>query len=278
MRRFEFHKMHGAGNDFVLLDLRGQTVPVDAALATRLADRRLGVGCDQVLVLRHPENAGRAARYEILNADGSSAGQCGNGARCIALYLDLMHENPSGSLVLESPSGDVAVERCADGEYQVDLGRPAFEPENVPINSTPYNGKYHLETPWGAVSFAAASMGNPHALLEVENIAQAPLETLGYHLGQHEVFPRGCNVGFVEIVDRGTLHLRVCERGTGETQACGSGACAAVAMLRRDDRVNDTVNVFLPGGHLVIKWPGTGFPVTMKGPAVYVFRGTVDND
>ena len=276
--RIEFHKMHGAGNDFVLLDFRKQGMAVDAALASRLADRRLGVGCDQVLVLRPAEHADHTARYEILNADGSFAGQCGNGARCIALFLELNSDSPSGPLALESPSGIVHVERCEDGEYEVALGTPGFEPDQVPIDGTPDNGRYRLDTPWGEVSFTAASMGNPHALIEVKDVGRAPLDTIGRHLSRHAVFPQGCNVEFAEIADRGTLRLRVYERGVGETLACGSGACAAVAMLHREGRVDAAVDVFLPGGHLVIKWPGPGLPVRMKGPAAYVFRGRMKHE
>lgn len=275
---FVFHKMHGAGNDFVLLDLRDQSLDLDASLASFLADRHLGIGCDQILTLHQPKHVGSAVRYEILNADGSSAGQCGNGARCIALYLEMNGEGGSGLFVLESPSGEISITRCADGEYEVDMGEPAFESVLVPISMIPREGKYHLDSPWGYLEFGAASMGNPHALVTVAEIGSAPLSTVGEFIGRHEMFPEGCNVGFAEVVDRDTIHLRVHERGAGETLACGSGACAAVAVLHQDNLVNDKVNVFLPGGHLVIEWSGPGAPVSMKGPADHVFRGTVNHD
>jgi diaminopimelate epimerase len=270
-----FHKMHGAGNDFVLLDLRAQSVEPGVALCTRLAHRRLGIGCDQILLLYPPRLPGSLARYEIRNADGSAAGQCGNGARCIALYLVTNGESHAASLVLESPAGPVRIGRCADGEYEADMGEPAFVEELVPISIKPQGGRYELETTWGTVEFGAASMGNPHALVTVEDVATAPVETMGAFISRHGIFPEGCNAGFAEVLDRDNLRLRVYERGAGETLACGSGACAAMAILRRENRVNEVVNVYLPGGHLVIKWPGVGSSIRMKGPAVHVFSGTI---
>ncbi len=273
-----FHKMHGAGNDFVLLDLREQELDIDAGLASRLADRHLGIGCDQLLILRQTQQHGAKLRYEIRNADGSPAGQCGNGARCIALYLAMAGETGNGTMVLESPSGLIQINCCADGEFEIDMGVPAFEPERVPVSLMPQDGSYRLESPWGPLIFAAVSMGNPHALIEVDDIDLAPLETAGAFLSRHEAFPQGCNAGFAQVIDRGNIRLRVFERGAGETRACGSGACAAVAILRRGSRVDDVVNVSLPGGHLVIKWPGTGAKLLMKGPASHVFRGTVSHE
>lgn len=275
---FHFHKMHGAGNDFVLLDLRQQHIQMDTALASQLADRHLGIGCDQLLLLHAPLHADSAVRYEIRNADGSAAGQCGNGARCIALYLKMNGEAGSGGLRLESPCGPVHVECCPDGEFQVDLGEPAFDPELVPISMISPDGTYRLDAPTGPLEFGAASMGNPHALLEVKDLASAPVAAMGAWLGRHEIFPEGCNIGFVQVLARDTIRLRVYERGAGETLACGSGACAAVAILRRAGRVDQLVNVFLPGGHLVIEWPGAGFAIRMKGPATHVFCGTVGHE
>jgi diaminopimelate epimerase len=272
-----FHKMHGAGNDFVLLDLRGRDLQIDAAHARALADRRRGIGCDQLLILHAPRTPGCIARYEIRNADGGAAGQCGNGARCIALYLAMNAEVGSEPFTLESPSGPVTIARCPDGEFEVDMGEPDFAPDRVPIRLEPAAGHYTLASPWGELSFGAVSMGNPHALVVVDDIDLAPLQTAGAFLSRHEVFPDGCNVGFAEIQDRGSIRLRVLERGAGETLACGSGACAAVALLRHDRLVGDCVTVFLPGGHLVIKWPGSG-RIRMQGPAVHVFGGTISHE
>jgi len=273
-----FHKMHGAGNDFVLLDLRRQELDLTAKQASRMANRRLGIGCDQLLILHPSDRPDCLLRYEIRNADGSQAGQCGNGARCIALYLHLGGEYREGQLLLESPAGPVRIERCEDGELEVDMGEPRFEPENIPIGIKPADRHYLLDSPGGSIRFLAASMGNPHALIVVDELDNELVETVGPYLGQHDSFPEGCNVGFARLRDRKNLDLRVYERGAGETLACGSGACAAVAMLRLEDKVDETVNVFLPGGHLVIKWLGTGSGVKMKGPATHVFRGRMLNE
>jgi len=278
LQGLSFHKMHGAGNDFVLLDFRKNDLDLDAASASWLADRHLGIGCDQLLILRPPRQSDTRLSYEILNADGSAAGQCGNGARCIALYLAMNGEADSGVLMLGSPSGPVRIRRCADGEFEVDMGVPVFEPECIPVAMSPQDGRYQFGSPWGTLTFGAVSMGNPHVLLEVEDIGVAPLQTVGAFLGSQDIFPEGCNAGFAQVMDRGNIRLRVFERGAGETMACGSGACAAVAILRHRGQVNEVVNVFLPGGHLVIKWPGPGTGILMKGPATHVFRGTVSHE
>jgi len=271
-----FHKMHGAGNDFVLLDRRSDATPISAQQASAIANRRTGVGCDQLLILHPPGIPGSTARYEVLNADGSQAGQCGNGARCIALYLST---NGAGvSMLLESPSGPVRIARCADGEFEVDMGEPDFTPAHIPLALNGTDGRYQVDSPFGRLDFGAVSMGNPHALLDVPDVGKAEVGKLGSWLGGHAAFPEGCNIGFSQLVNRENLRLRVFERGAGETLACGSGACAAVAILRRQDRVDERVNVFLPGGHLVIKWPGPGSRVHMKGPARHVYTGTLSHE
>lgn len=290
--------MHGAGNDFVLLDFRQSEDKVGPELARKLADRRLGVGCDQILVLRPSQNPECTARYEVINADGSTAGQCGNGVRCIALYLKTRgefgaahsdsEESFEGLLSLEGPSGVVRLKQCADGEFECAMGEPRFAPNAVPIDldrtaqqaearggqETP--NTHVLELKNTEVRVGTVSMGNPHAVMQVEDVASAPLETLGPQISCHPAFPEGSNAGFVEWVDRNNIRLRVHERGVGETLACGSGACAAVAVLASQGLVSKSVNVFLPGGHLVIKWNGPGHTMTMKGPASHVFRGTLD--
>lgn len=274
--RLAFHKMEGAGNDFVLLDLRDQSIDITAALAQRLADRHRGVGCDQLLVLRDDAGSGSVARYDIRNADGSAAGQCGNGARCIGLYLFRQGEVDDGQpFQLDSPSGPVRLRRCADGEFEVDMGEPAFAPADVPLRLVPEEHVYRVASEWGPVAFGAVSMGNPHALIEVPDIDSAPLSSVGEFIGRHPAFPDGCNVGFAQVLDAGAIRLRVLERGAGETLACGSGACAAVALLRRAGRVHEAVRVFLPGGVLVIKWSGPGGRIVMKGPATHVFEGSL---
>jgi diaminopimelate epimerase len=272
----EFHKMHGAGNDFVLVDARHRPFGIDRALAGRIADRHRGIGCDQILVLREADDAASVLRYEIWNADGSPAAQCGNGARCVGLFLGRSGETGDEPFRLESPSGVVAIRRCRDGEYEVEMGRPEFEPSRVPLSLEPENGRYVLESPWGPLEFGAVSMGNPHALFLVEDIDRHDIPEIGRFLDAHGAFPEGCNAGFACVKAPGRILLRVIERGSGETLACGSGACAAVAVLRTWDRTEPEVDVHLPGGRLVIKWHGNGAPVVMKGPAEYVFRGTMN--
>lgn len=269
-----FHKMHGAGNDFVLLDWRDSARQLDVTQAALLADRRLGIGCDQILIVRASDNPGCLAAYEIRNADGSPAGQCGNGARCIALYL-LMQGATSTHFMLDSPAGPIAVSCCEDGEFELDMGQPRFAPDQVPINLSGKDHFYQLESPFGTLQFGAVSMGNPHALLQVADVENAQVAEIGRFLCQHSSFPEGCNIGFAQIMDRSTIRLRVFERGAGETLACGSGACAAVAILHRSGQVDQEVKVFLPGGLLVIKWSAVDRGVRMKGPATHVFTGTL---
>ncbi len=289
----QFHKMHGAGNDFVLLDQRESGHSLDSRLASRLSDRKTGVGCDQLLVLEPSKHKQCTARYLVFNADGSSAGQCGNGVRCIALYLkrrgefgpaeNAGDERAGTTLMLEGPSGIIRVRLCEDGEFECDMGEPSFSPADIPLDL------FHARTQAGAddgevvlrlgerdVRVTAVSMGNPHAVMLVDSTDSADVAISGPLISNHPAFPEGCNAGYAEIVDPDNIHLRVYERGAGETLACGSGACAAVAALRRKTLVSPEVNVFLPGGHLVIKWNGPGHEVTMKGPAAHVFRGTLD--
>lgn len=277
----QFHKMHGAGNDFVLLDFRQSDEDMNPALAQFLADRKKGVGCDQVLVLKPSDKPGCIARYEIYNADGSAAGQCGNGVRCIALYLSNRGEAlPGGQAIrLQGPAGIVGVVPCDDGEFECAMGEPAFEPTAIPVNedlASHSDGEWLIEINGQALRLGLVSMGNPHAVTVVASCAAAPVAELGPLVSTHEAFPEGCNAGFVEVVSREQVRLRVHERGAGETLACGSGACAAVAFLRSKDKVDKRVEVLLPGGHLVIKWSGPGSQLTMKGPATHVFRGTLD--
>lgn len=271
-----FHKMHGAGNDFVLLDLREQTYPLDSERAALISDRHRGVGCDQILVLRKPTQPQNVVCFEIWNSDGSMALQCGNGTRCIGLYLEMNGEIGAESFTLEGPSGKMFVQQCADGQFEVTMGVPDFEPAKLPLNLVPDNGRYRLESPWGPLEFGAVSMGNPHALVLVDDISDIRIQDIGAFISTHDSFPQGCNVGFAQVENRGKIQLRVYERGAGETLACGSGACAAVAILGQTGRVDDVVDVMLPGGHLVIKWPGSFQPVKMKGPAEHVFRGSLN--
>ncbi|MBO9829339.1 diaminopimelate epimerase [Xanthomonas sp. A2111] len=270
-----FSKMQGAGNDFVVLDLRDGTPPPDAALAVRLADRHFGVGCDQILTIEAPRDAAAVASYRIWNTDGSAAGQCGNGARCVAAWLVRDGSAPAAdTFVIESPAGSHHITRSATGEFAVAMGVPRFAPEEVPLVGFPRaRDEYVLPLQGGSVRFGAVSMGNPHAVLEVGLVDAAPVERLGPLLQQHASFPDSVNVGFVQVIDRGHLRLRVYERGVGETLACGSGACAAAAVMMQRGRVERDVRVSLPGGELRVQWPDDSAQVVMSGPATFVFDG-----
>lgn len=269
MSGIRFTKMHGAGNDFVILDRIAGTPFPDAALAQRLADRHFGVGCDQIMVV---ERSGAGFGYRILNADGSDAGQCGNGARCVASYLRQRHGLADGA-VLDSPGGPVAVGFLADDEIELALGAPRFEPAAIPLLASQPQQRYVIDLDTGPQTIAALSMGNPHAVLTVASVALAPVAEIGAQIECHACFPDRANVGFVEIVDRRHLRLRVWERGVGETLACGSGACAAMVALRITDEVDTSVAVDLPGGRLHVRWDGADQPVYLAGPAAFVFDG-----
>lgn len=269
-----FTKMHGAGNDFVVLDLRDGRAPPDAALCRALADRHAGVGCDQILTVESPRSAGAVASYRIWNADGSHGLQCGNGARCVAAWLlrDGAARPPDFSL--DSPAGSHAVRLLEDGQLQVDMGEPRFEPEAIPLAGfDAARDPYVLDLGGMPVEFGAVSLGNGHAVIEVDDVDDAPVASLGPALQQARAFPDSANIGFAQVIDRGSVRLRVYERGVGETLACGSGACAAAAVLIRRGRVAREIDVRLPGGTLRIGWPGEGQPIIMAGPAAFVFEG-----
>ena len=271
-----FSKMHGAGNDFVVLDLRDGTPPPSAAVCRALADRHRGVGCDQVLTVEAPVAPGAVARYRIWNADGSEARQCGNGARCVAAWLarDGAVDRSDATFVLESPAGSHRALRLDDGHYAIAMGVPRFAPQAVPLAGwSEAQDVYAMDIDGREVRFGAVSMGNPHALVEVADITTAPVATVGAGLQRHPSFPESVNVGFVERMSRDRIRLRVFERGAGETLACGSGACAAAAILMRRGTIDRDVAVVLPGGELRVAWPSDAAPVVLSGPACFVFEG-----
>ena len=270
-----FSKMHGAGNDFVVLDLRGDASPPSAALCRALADRHTGVGCDQILTVEAPASAAAVAAYRIWNADGSPAAQCGNGARCIAAWLVREGAAREPRFVLDSPAGSHEVQVLGGDRYRVAMGVPRFDPAQVPLAGVAAPAASYAATlPGGRqVAFGAVSMGNPHAVVEVDDVAKAPVDAVGPALQALPMFPQSANVGFAQVLDRARIRLRVYERGAGETLACGSGACAAVAVLVRQGRVDRDVAVLLPGGELRIAWPDDAAQVAMSGPAAFVFEG-----
>ncbi|MFL9584204.1 diaminopimelate epimerase [Stenotrophomonas sp. AB1(2024)] len=269
-----FSKMHGAGNDFVVLDLRDGTPAPTPALAAQLADRHTGVGCDQILTIEPPRAEGSVAAYRIWNSDGSQSEQCGNGARCVAAWLVRDGAAQGEHFNIDSPLATHAIERVGADHYAVAMGVPRFEPHKVPLlGFARAREEYLLPLQGDTVRFGAVSMGNPHAVIEVGLVDAAPVERLGPLLQQHATFPQSVNVGFVQVIDPQHARLRVFERGVGETLACGSGACAAAVVMMQRGRLQRDATVSLPGGDLRLRWPADDAQVVMSGPAAFVFEG-----
>jgi diaminopimelate epimerase len=275
--RIAFTKMHGLGNDFLVMD-----APASGALPAReqwraLADRRTGVGFDQALVIGPPRAAGSAAHYRIFNADGGEVEQCGNGARCIAHYLRLHGRAAAdGAATIDGACGMVAARLLGDGRYAVDLGVPNWDPRSLPFAAPAEEATYTLQLAGETIEFGAVSIGNPHAVLRVEAVESAAVERIGRALQAHPSFPRQVNVGFMQIIDAGTIRLRVYERGAGETLACGTGACAAVAVGRNLGLLAPDVEVHVRGGHLGVHWDGAGEHVWLAGATAVSYTGQAD--
>ncbi len=270
-----FTKMHGLGNDFVLLDAIDQAVSLSRAQIQLLADRRRGVGCDQVLIIARARAAGAEFAYRIFNADGGEVEQCGNGARCVARYLRERGLTQGAQVRLATTAGPIAIRFESDDQVTVDMGVPRLAPEEIPFVADAQAESYRLEVEGREVELSAVSMGNPHAVLQVDDVGSAPVATLGACVEAHPRFPTRVNVGFMQVVDRAAIRLRVFERGVGETLACGSGACAAVVAGRLRGLLDERVTVKLPGGKLVISWRGLNAPVFMTGEATRVFEGSI---
>jgi diaminopimelate epimerase len=276
--RIEFVKMQGLGNDFLVFDAPSASAGrgPDAAQFRALADRHTGIGFDQALMLEAPRADGERAFYRIFNSDGSEVEQCGNGARCVAALLFAREPALGPELELGSPGGRVHARILEGGLVSVDMGVPNFEPGAVPLDAAGEAPFYTFDVDGARVDLGAVSMGNPHAVLRVGDVATAPVGSLGPALERHARFPRRANVGFMEIVDRGGIRLRVFERGAGETRACGTGACAAVAVGRRQALLDADVAVDLPGGRARVSWPGPGAHIWLTGPATRVFTGSIE--
>ncbi|MFO7603307.1 MAG: diaminopimelate epimerase [Gammaproteobacteria bacterium] len=273
--QLHFTKMHGLGNDFVVLDGIHQNLQLSKDHLRHLAHRHFGIGCDQILLVETATRADVDFRYRIFNADGGEVEQCGNGARCFARFVLDKGLTTSTEIAVETQGGRIVLKVESDGQITVDMGVPDFEPAALPCLTPKRQLLYPLEVNGRELQVGLVSMGNPHAVLQVERIGTAPVETLGPALESHANFPRRINVGFMQIVDPGHIMLRVYERGVGETLACGTGACAAVAIGRQWDRLSDTVRVSLPGGDLEIRWAGEGKHLFMTGPAATVFEGRI---
>lgn len=272
---YRFTKMHGLGNDFVVLDAVSQNVRVNPKVVRQLADRHRGVGCDQVLIVEPPLNPENDFRYRIFNQDGSEVEQCGNGARCFARFVRDRRLSAKRRLMVETLGGVITLTYGKGNLVTVGMGIPRLEPEQIPFEATSREPVYTVEAGGNNVELSAVSMGNPHAVLLVDDVDSAPVETLGPLLESHPRFPQRVNVGFMQIVNRQEVRLRVFERGVGETEACGSGACAAMVAGYIRGLLDDRVRVNLKGGHLQIEWQGGEHQLLMTGPATTVFEGQI---
>lgn len=281
----QFAKMHGLGNDFMVLDLVTQHWEPSTAQVRAWADRRTGVGFDQLLLIAPPTDPDADFRYRIFNADGDEVEQCGNGARCAARYVAHRRLSPKPELVMQTLGGPITTRLMGPDQVEVDMGRPRLRPEEIPFDPAAAAGAvpvpdceatYELEALGAPRRFTTVSVGNPHCVLFVDSVAEAPVAELGPELVGHPVFPEGANIGFCQVVDRGFVRLRVYERGVGETRACGTGACAAVVAAHLLGRVGSRVKVSLPGGKVRIGWQGVGTAVTLAGPATLVYEGQIE--
>ena len=275
--RIEFLKMQGLGNDFLVFDAPAAADShLDSRRLRALAHRQTGVGFDQALMLERPRDAGSRVFYRIFNSDGTEVEQCGNGARCIAALLYARAPELGRDLVMSSLGGTVHARVRDDGLVSVDMGVPNFDPRSLPMIATAEAATYSLQVDGADVEIGAVSMGNPHAVIQVSDVKTAPVGRFGPSIEHHPRFPKRTNVGFMEIAGRGHIRLRVFERGTGETLACGTGACAAVAVGRLRGLLDAEVRVDLPGGSAMVSWAAAGEHLWLTGPATTVFTGSID--
>ncbi len=278
----QFTKMHGIGNDFVVFDTFSHPLTLTREQIRHIADRQFGIGCDQVLLLEPPESDDSDVRYRIFNADGGEVMQCGNGARCVAVYLKEKALVTKSEIVAETGAGQLILNIGGDGRVTVNMGVPQFEPAKIPMQADEYSEQYTLilgESPLigeDEITFGAVSMGNPHAVIIVDDVDTAPVNVIGPAMQLNELFPESVNVGFIQILNREAFKLRVYERGSGETLACGSGACAAMVIACQQGYLEGTIDAELRGGHLSLCWTGEGEPVYMTGSATTVFEGKID--
>jgi diaminopimelate epimerase len=274
--RVDFTKMHGVGNDFVVFEAPAAGTLLAPERLRSLADRRTGIGFDQALVLEPARRADSAVFYRVFNCDGDEVEQCGNGARCIAALLYRRGRSRSGTLTLESPAGVVQARVAGSKDISVDMGVPDFDPRSLPFEAPAEADSYPLEVAGRTLAIAAVSIGNPHAVLAVESVDAAPVATLGPAIERHVRFPKRVNAGFMEVEGRGHIRLRVHERGAGETPACGTGACAAVAVGRRRGLLDAEVQVSVRGGELRVNWAGAGGSIWLTGPAEISYEGHLE--
>ncbi len=271
--KIDFVKMHGLGNDFVVINAMKQPFGLSAAQIQKMANRRLGVGFDQLLVIEPPKSKETDFHFRIFNADGTEVGQCGNGARCIAQFIHNHHLSKKDQFRISTISDVLVLTLESSDKVSVSMGIPRFNPKEIPFIADSLSHQYDLKVDGQIVQLSVVNVGNPHAIIPVNQIDGNQVSSLGAQLCKHERFPEGVNVGFMQIIDDQNIRLRVYERGTGETLACGSGACAAVAVGRRNGLLQERVTVSQPGGSLIIDWQGPGLSMNMTGPAATVFQG-----
>ncbi len=270
---FHFSKMHGLGNDFMVVDCITQNVFFSVDLIRRLADRHTGVGFDQLLLVEAPYDPETDFHYRIFNADGSEVEQCGNGARCFARFVLMKGLTNKYSINVSTQKGKMVLNIENNNQVTVNMGKPVFEPAKIPFKAKQAEKTYIMRVNDQTLFCGAVSMGNPHVVTIVDDVATADIDTLGPLLESHERFPKKVNAGFMQVLNRNEIKLRVYERGAGETQACGSGACGAVAVGITQGVLNEKVTVHLPGGELIIHWEGSNHPLYMTGPATHVYDG-----
>lgn len=271
----KFTKMHGLGNDFIVIDAISQIVDLSTEQIVKLADRHFGIGCDQLLLVEKPTLTEAEFRYRIFNADGGEVEQCGNGARCFAIFVRQQGLTTNRKIAVETAGGLIEL-NVVDEQVMVNMGMPDFQPQNLPFLAENPAESYDLMVNGKEYAIGAVSMGNPHAVMQVDDLDAVDIDTLGRAIESHDLFPNRVNAGFMQVINRQEIRLRVFERGAGETQACGTGACAAVAVGRKLGLLDDTVSVHLRGGDLTIQWPGEGQDLFMTGPATTVFNGSIN--
>jgi diaminopimelate epimerase len=270
-----FTKMHGLGNDFMVIDAINQHIELTPQQIKNLSDRHFGIGFDQLLLVEKPISENADFKYRIFNADGGEVAQCGNGARCFARFVQDKGLSDKNEIRVDTNTGELVLKFTEDRQIIVNMGIPKHCPDEIPVLAKQESKNYKIAVNTEEYAFGAVSMGNPHAVLQVPDVKIAPVTELGRFLESHPMFPERANIGFMEVINRKQINLRVYERGAAETLACGSGACAAVVIGIEQNLLDHDVSVELPGGELKISWSGRGTPVFMTGPAISVFEGRI---
>lgn len=274
----KFSKMHGLGNDFIVIDAINQAFVPDPERIRAWARRQTGIGFDQLLLVEKALSDKAAFKYRIFNADGGEVEQCGNGARCVARFVREKNLTTLDLIPVETCNGLILLEMIDTSRARVNMGAPQFEPQQIPLDTDHRSEVYTLAIDGQHIQFSALGIGNPHIVIQVDDVDQAEVDTLGPALESHSFFPQRVNVGFMQRVDRGNFRLRVFERGVGETRACGSGACAAMVAGHRLGLLDNQAQAHLLGGQLKLEWQGDGNPVMMTGETTMVFEGEISNE